>query len=198
VTNGGDAAPCQTRLPEPRGTFWCTFPEKGHHFKQLKCLAPSSSLIPSSTVGTKLFFQFNKSKQVDMLFLKHCFMPQWSEIRCGLSRHLKTMPTSLLPTVCPLPQKPREKLFFPFCSPLAFRLCCLPPLKQLHTGFLVASLLPNNFPSASLLPPHLCCCLPAQEQLPASFLCWISAQQRHPGDHTAGMGLKKDDKIVFA
>lgn len=193
-----DTAPHQSRLPEPRGTFCCTFPEKRRCFEQLKQPAPGSTLTPSGTVSTKLFFQFNKSKQADMLFLKPCSVPQWSEVRCGPSRHSRTMPTALLPTVCPLPQKPREKLFFPFCSLLAFRLCCLPPLKQLHTGFLVASLLPDNFPSASLFPPHCCCCLPAQELLLPSFLCWISAQKRQPRYHTIGMGLKKADKVAFA
>lgn len=193
-----DTAPRQTRLPEPRGTLWGTFPAKRRCFGQLKRSAPGSTLTPSGAASTKLFFHFNKSKQVDMLFLKHCSVPQWSEVRCSSPRRSRTMPTALLPTVCPLPQKPREKLFFPFCSLLAFRLSCLPPLKQLHSGFLMASLLPDNFPSASLFPPHCCCCLPAQEQLLSSCLCWISAQKRQPRNHTIGMGLKKADKVAFA
>lgn len=102
VLNGGNPAPHQTRLWVP-WDLWVHLPWKGMTLQAAEALSTRLTLIPSSMVGIKLFFQFNKSNQVDMLFLKHCFVPQWSDIRCSLSRHSKTMPTSVLPTVCPLP-----------------------------------------------------------------------------------------------
>lgn len=163
--------PHQTRLPEPFGNFWCTFPEKRHPFKHLKHSAPSSTPIPSSMVGSKLFFQFNKSKPSRHAIFKVLFYATmvWDDTQRVQTFKNNAHITSPYGLSSPLKAQ-RKSYFFPSAP------CWL-------SGSVV-SLPWNNFTLASLWPPFsqttsrlLPCslpispavCLPRSNSHPVSF-----------------------------